>query len=297
MEGKHIPTIGLESADFSIKRMEDIEKHRKEDEKPHRHSFFTVLITLQGEGVHVIDFHAYPLSAPSFFFVEPGQVHHVEVRKREVEGYGLFFNPEFLLSAGIRRNLFEDIRLFANCNDNRPIQLEGASLDRVKNHCEEMLSLQTCDDPYQFEAIGALLKLILIEMLRTSRDTGDIHHHEFAATESIIRRFKSTVESDFRATHKVKDIADRLSVSPGYLNEVVKSNIGKTAKDYIQERLLLESKRLAWFSELGSTEVAYRLGFEDPAHFSRFFKKHTGKSFSQWKELTGDFDKYSELFS
>jgi AraC-like DNA-binding protein len=59
---------------------------------------------------------------------------------------------------------------------------------------------------------------------------------------------------------------------------VVKSLSGKTAKDFIQSRIIIEAKRMLYFTELSLKEIGYQLGFSEPANFSAFFKKSTGKS-------------------
>ena len=59
--------------------------------------------------------------------------------------------------------------------------------------------------------------------------------------------------------------------------------MGLTAKEYVQNRIILEAKREAYFTDRTGKEVAYYLGFEDPAHFSKFFKNCTGISFSEFR--------------
>ena len=58
----------------------------------------------------------------------------------------------------------------------------------------------------------------------------------------------------------------------------MKEKTGKSAKDYIQDKLVIEAKRLLLFSEMSSKELAYEIGFEEPSHFNTFFKKHSGHS-------------------
>jgi AraC-like DNA-binding protein len=293
MENHTIPVVELERFDFTIKRMEDIEAERRPDERPHRHAFYTIVFLAEGSGTHTIDFVKYPMEAGNVFFVAPGQVHSVDVDTNGLRGYALMFNRGFLTSNGIRESFLEDLRLFGDCDDDSPVALTTAQMPRPIQIAEEMLDLEGCADPLQFEAIGALLKLFLIECLRAVRERPEFSHHERFANDSILRRFKRSVDEHFHRWHKVQDFAEALNVSPGYLNEVVRTNLGKSAKQYLQERILLESKRLALFSEVTAKEVAYKVGFEDQAHFSRFFKNQTGSSFSDWRSATLDFDNNS----
>ena len=101
----------------------------------------------------------------------------------------------------------------------------------------------------------------------------------------MVQRFKNLVETHFQQWHQVKEYAAALSVSPNYLNEVIKSTIGISAKDFIQNRLLLEAKRTAVFTGKSSKEIAFELGFDDPSHFSKFFRSGAGQSLLEFKHL------------
>ena len=75
-----------------------------------------------------------------------------------------------------------------------------------------------------------------------------------------------------------------LSVTPNYLNEVVKKNTGRTAGHHIRQRVALEAKRMGRYSDIAMKEIAYNLGFSDCGHFSKFFKTATGVNFSDFKK-------------
>jgi AraC-like DNA-binding protein len=75
-----------------------------------------------------------------------------------------------------------------------------------------------------------------------------------------------------------------LHVTTNHLNETVKGTLGQPAGMIIRERLLLEAKRLLRYSDSPVAEIATHLNFEDPSYFSRFFKKHTGFSPSEFRE-------------
>jgi AraC-like DNA-binding protein len=77
---------------------------------------------------------------------------------------------------------------------------------------------------------------------------------------------------------QVSEYAQMLRVNERSLNEAVRRATGTTAAKLIRERVMLEAKRLLLHSEVSVAEVADRLSFEDPAYFSRAFKKHTGRS-------------------
>ena len=94
----------------------------------------------------------------------------------------------------------------------------------------------------------------------------------------IVRQFKSLIDENFVNSTQVTQYADMLYVTPGHLNDLIKTVTGKTAKQIIDERRILEAKRLLFWGEHSVKEIAGRLNFEDDAYFNRFFKKHTGNT-------------------
>ncbi|WP_417856513.1 helix-turn-helix domain-containing protein [Xanthomarina gelatinilytica] len=102
--------------------------------------------------------------------------------------------------------------------------------------------------------------------------------------DNLLRTFKKAVEADYKKEHSTSYYADKLYITPDHLNRVIKSKIGKTAKDYIQARIITEAKRLLYFTELTNKEIGYELGFNEPANFSAFFKKHTQVSPTSFKK-------------
>ena len=73
-------------------------------------------------------------------------------------------------------------------------------------------------------------------------------------------------------------------ISTKHLSQTLKNITGKVAKDHIQDRLALEAKRLLLHTSLSVKEIAYEIGFEEPLHFSGFFKKRVGVSPSQFRQ-------------
>ena len=85
-------------------------------------------------------------------------------------------------------------------------------------------------------------------------------------------------------TKNVTDYAEKLNITPNYLTTTLKQFTGKTAKDIISERLFNESKSLLKYSGLDIAEISYRLNFQEPTHFTRFFKKHSGITPNQFRK-------------
>jgi len=134
------------------------------------------------------------------------------------------------------------------------------------------------------DVIGAYLKLFLIECNGHCSLSKNINNQSVEVGKTLVKSFKAIVEKQYTKWHQVKDYADELNVTPNYLNEVIKSAINISAKDFIQNRLVIEAKRLVVFTEKSSKEIGYNLGFEDPSHFSKFFKSQSGQSLQDFKK-------------
>ncbi len=103
-------------------------------------------------------------------------------------------------------------------------------------------------------------------------------------TIRLTRRFLELVEQKFAIMKRVSDYAKDLSVNSNYLNATVKKVSGLSARQHIRHRVILEAKRKATTDELSMKEVAGQLGFDDIAHFSKYFKNGCGLNFSAFKK-------------
>ena len=99
----------------------------------------------------------------------------------------------------------------------------------------------------------------------------------------IVKDFKNLLERNYSRYHKVSDYAGQLHLSANYLNEVIKDETRHSAKDFIQDRIILEAKRLATHSDISLKETAFQLGFDDPSHFSKFFRNCTAGDFTTFR--------------
>ncbi|MEM9981742.1 MAG: helix-turn-helix transcriptional regulator, partial [Bacteroidota bacterium] len=100
----------------------------------------------------------------------------------------------------------------------------------------------------------------------------------------ITARFKKLVEKNFLHLRKVSAYAEKLYITPTYLNDTVKTITGQSASEIIHNRLIQEIKGELIQTELTINELSYQLGFNDVSYFCRFFKKNTGVSPQVFRE-------------
>jgi AraC-like DNA-binding protein len=275
------------SAPFVIKTMEEVDKNLGGiADKPHRHNYYTIVWPFDATGKHIIDFKEYPILPHHLFFVSPEQVHQV-ITNPKPTGFVILFTSEFLGKSSIREDFISNLRLFKQSDETPPLPLSDSKMMILKGFVDQMMVAFCSHSDLRFETIGAYLKLFLIECNSSCTLNPESNTQNVEVGKNLVKNFKAIVDKHYATWHQVKDYADSLNVSPNYLNEVIKSAIGISAKDYIQNRIVLEAKRMVVFTEKSSKEIGFDLGFDDPSHFSKFFKINAGLSLVQFKESVG----------
>ena len=272
-------------SDFALKRMDDI--YRSTDgapDVPHRHEYYTIIFIEKGEGTHFVDFTEYKIEDRTIYFIQPGQMHQV-IFACEPVGWVITFTEEFLIANSIPEKMINDIYLFNDYSQSPPLPINERDLPIYQSLTTQMAYFAESLETYTLEAVGSLVKLFLIQSnnhcsLRKSNNPQLIE-----TSNHILRSFKQSLNKRYATAHMVSDYADELAVTADYLNKTVKNLTGKSAKDHIQSKLIIEAKRSLLFSNISNKELAYELGFEESAHFNNFFKKITGQTPSEFRVL------------
>lgn len=139
-------------------------------------------------------------------------------------------------------------------------------------------------DNFQGEMLRTLLKHLIIKTTRTAKQQSECYSKFSDEKLDIIRKFALLLEEDFKKEHGVKFYADALNKSPKTLSNIFAILRQPAPSKIIQNRIILEAKRYLHYTDKTAKEIAYELGFESPAHFSRFFKMYTGTNISKFRE-------------
>lgn len=247
----------------------------------HRHGYYHLLWMSQAQGQHVLDFESFEVRPHSVFFISPGQV-HAWTSSVPTAGYVLNFSVEFFQQMFPRADEVAGLPFFQFTNAAPVLYLTPDQHAALHPLLQDMEREFGSDLPGQQDVVRSLLLILLTRLgrLHPPRDVDLARPKSYA----LAQRFKLLVDRHYLAWPSLRDYAQALLVTESRLNVAVKSATGKTASQLINERTVLEAKRLLTQSELAISEIAYRLNFDDPAYFSRFFKKHA-------KATPGDFKK------
>jgi len=229
-------------SNFYLQKMELIyDSADGETDIPHRHDYYTVLLVEKASGVHLIDFNRYPFSSLEVHFVSPGQVHQV-VLEAKPKGWVFTFSRDFLMENNISESFISNINLFQSFDHSPPLRINEDTYQRLRRIIDEMTSCIPDKLKYGTRALGALLQLFLI-YCNNSSTLNENQLDEEGAEVCLLRDFKNLVEDRFNEWHQVKQYASEINISPKHLSQTVKNVTGKVAKAYIQDRIILESKR------------------------------------------------------
>jgi len=274
------------SATFGISKMENIYARRNGVlDTPHRHDFYTILLINKAKGNHIIDFNDHILEGNELFFLAPGQVHQLIEEECSI-GFSIVFSEEFLIENNIPYHFLEDLNLFNNEGNSSSLKINKEELQQLTQYSEEMLALQN-DKSLMFEqAIGAFLKIFLI----SCNNLCTLNSSNLASSNSnysTVKAFKNLINDNYTKWHQTTEYANQLNISPDHLNRIVKNHSGKTAKELVQNRIIIASKRLLYFTNLSTKEISFQLGYSEPANFSSFFKKLSGQTPSEFRVKKG----------
>ncbi|WP_340202946.1 helix-turn-helix domain-containing protein [Ascidiimonas sp. W6] len=247
----------------------------------HAHDYYVIVLTTNGKGTHTIDYHTYAIEANSVFFISPHQVHKV-VETIPNEGYVISFNDDFLVRANISNQFFTNINLFQPLGEAPPLIPEKETFLKLLAYCKELHEcFQTVSD-FRYEALGAILRLFFIQ----SNAVCDLFKKPILQMDNALitlRKFINLVETHYKLEHKTSFYAEKLFISANYLNKLTTTYLHTSAKEYIMNRVILETKRMLGHTSKTVKEITFELGFQESSHLSHAFKNYTGESISTFK--------------
>ena len=266
---------------FEMHTMQWIEDNRWEQNSiPHKHNYFVIVWVRKGSGIHLIDLNKYDIIDDTVYCLSPGQIHLLKANDY-IDGCVISFTADFLCLTEENFDLLFNSGLFytfsqspvIHVNKEMRVELEDVSQKMLKEY-ENFFLLRS-------EVLRGYLKIFLIYLTRQFKETKTGPH---TRNIELVKNFFSMLEKNFTTKKMVADYAAELAVTPNYLNEIVKKTSGSPASDHIKHRIVLEAKRHAAYSDVSMKEIAYSLGFDDVAHFSKYFKNATGINFTDFKK-------------
>jgi AraC-like DNA-binding protein len=235
----------------------------------------------QGAGEISIDLEHFDLHENTIYYIKPGQALHAQIDE-SAKGYLITFAKEFLELYEKKASELSNTALFNHFRTTPVIRINSETNSLIANIAASMQ--QEFENYYNLRAeiLKGFLKIFMIYL---SRQFENSYQATFNTRKlELVHGFYTLLEKEFAVKKMVRDYAEVLAVTPSYLNDTVKEISGFTASYHIQQRIVLEAKRRAIFEGDSMKEIAYYLGFCDPAHFSKYFKNSSGTNFTDFKK-------------
>ena len=246
---------------------------------------FIKIVYLKKRSEIILDFKTHQCKSNSLFFISPSQFYQFPENKLN-EGIILYFNRDFYCVEIHDKEVSCDGILYNNIFNVAALTLPTEEIKPIENILEEIKLEFANEDSGVEEMLRLLLKKLIIKSTRLYKkqnhllpDNVEKDHIDF------LRKYSALVEKEFVSKHSVADYADMLNITAKNLHKKIKLISDKTPNELIKNRLLLEAKRYLAHSELSSKEIAYKLGYEDEAYFTRFFNKHAGNTPIHFRKL------------
>jgi AraC family transcriptional activator of pobA len=245
-------------------------------DKPHRHNYFEFFYFVAGGGTHVVDFIEFQIHANSVHIVGPGQIHQLK-RAAGCHGFVILFELNAIKAPGAIENfLFEHACM--NAEELDPIY--------KLNEAHASKNIERINSIWNYFQTGNNLDSLslLNELYALCIDCMKKRQEKVTTVNSDYLRFRKFLSSKYKELKKVQDYAELMNMSDKSLNNLVKKYTGKNASQLIFDQIIMEAKRRLLLG-ISIKESAYDLKFDDPAHFSKFFRTQTGMAPSAFQNL------------
>ena len=249
---------------------------------PHRAQFYQILWNEKAKGNHIIDFNPISIENNTIVFIPHNSVSIFD-KHGFYEGKTILFTDNFFCKNNEDAKYLQTSILFSDLYNTAKIKVnpEISDLKVLFNAMET--EFQRNPDASQYNILHNMLHIFLLQAEREIRKQGFKELKQCPFLDTLVL-FKESLENNFRKERMVNKFASELNISEKQLHKATKTLLDKTPKQIIDERVLLEAKRLLAHSSKSIKEIAYELGYEEPTNFIKYFRKHTNCTPSEFRE-------------
>lgn len=275
-------SIGLslkQDEEFTINALKGLHGKPPIQTPSFRTNYFTFLLIDEADGSYKIDNLQFDLKPKSFYLTLPGHLKSFNLRK-DSHGYMITFSEKFLRQYHAA-DLYKEFPFLLA--EPVPVMYPPDDVfDDLKVLYESIYREYNGSSDYKYPIIVNLLFALLLKVKELLKKYVHVVSLENRSGE-IVRLFMQSLDRRFRAIAagsesllSVGHIANELNLSQDHLSKTIKSETGKSASTWVDERLVAEAQSLLVQTDLPITDIAYRLTFKEPTNFTKYFKKFTG---------------------
>jgi AraC family transcriptional activator of pobA len=246
---------------------------------------FQVLFLLEGRVHAQIDDARWEYEGPLAITIPPAVVHGFQFAA-ETHGFVLTVAESLLFEGEGGATLFEPLLRAPQLLDFSAVTQSSERLESLLGHLMAEFCWPQAGHALMLEWLVRAILLLLLRLHAEDRAASGGAHGE----ADLFTRFRALVEQHYKEQWSVPQYAAALHVAESRLNRLCRKLAGKTAFDIAQERLMLEARRKLIYVPAPVSLIAYELGFQDPAYFSRVFKRYSGMTPSAFRAHMGQLE-------
>ncbi len=237
----------------------------------HRDDHYIFIFQEKGESNFMLDFKPLLVKGRAILYVLPGQVHH-SIDSKNATGW--FLAIDTLLVNEEYRAVFEQYII-----TNEPLSVDDAKAEKFKE-CLKLLyeRFKLIEEPLSRPIAHSLAQSYIGMVAEAYLAQTQYGQKQNTRPVQINSQFRSLLLANFKTAKNPSEYAEKLNISLTYLNEVVKGHTGFPVSYWIHNEVVLEAKRLLYYSDLTVKEISFELGYSDHTYFSRLFTKVAGTS-------------------
>lgn len=258
--------------------VEEVRQIESSLNEPHTHDYEELLLGMEGDLEHFIDFESGYLTAPYISFVTKGKIHRV--KPGIIEGkssiWVIRFKSEFIPEI--------TFHLYYYYHHNANLQMQrGSCFSEMTTLCELMYNETQQEEP-NYSVIQHLLSALFIK-IETERQRREIDNGSAAKTQNItFKNFLKILEDNFRRPEGVEFYAEKLFMTSRNLNLICQNILQQSVSEIIETRKMIEAKNLLITTDKSVSEIGYELGFNEKSYFTTAFKRKSGQTPSEFRE-------------
>lgn len=251
--------------------------------QPYQKDFYHITLVLNGQKAGItIDEQHNTIQENFLFFLSPEHIYSW-TRDLNIEGFTIFFKPSFL---NFYTGNFETDFSFFDLADSNIIALSPSAIKEILEDFKKLHKEYHVPSAYREQILQTLVLALLYKIKGIQEEFSALYLLP-GKKQTLVFKFKNLVNNLFISCKQVGDYAQKMFISANTLNKVVKDLTGKTAKEIINEKVILESKKMLRYTSNDISEIAFSIGFDEPTHFIRFFKTHTQQTPKEYRNQKG----------
>ena len=248
----------------------------------HRTGFYHIIWFQQGNPTHLVDFNPIKIQPNTLLFLNKDTVQRFD-DKSKFGGEAILFTDSFFCKTEadtkFLRNsiLFNDLFSVSQIQVKKQSKLFAGLLQQMTNE------LQDIKDNSQADILQNLLHNFLLYSERERRKQNFTEIKKGADLDYVML-FKDLLETGYKNQKQVNYYAKEIIITEKRLNHATTKVLGKTPKEIIDDRIMLEAKRILAHTTESVKEIGYDLGFDEPTNFIKYFKKHSKFTPTEFRE-------------